>query len=358
MENNRGLIVKHDMEVLEKQELPYEKFKDCSILVTGASGMLAAYMISFFMYLNEKRKYDIKVLALVRNREKAERKFNAFLQNPNFQLIIQDVCDPIDLKQKIDYIFHMAGNASPYYILNDPVGIIKANTLGTLNILMLAKKCKTKKVLYASTREVYGKMPDGTKEILENSFGSLDPMEFRACYPESKRMAETLFQSYYYQYKVPFTIVRIAHSYGPGMSIENDGRVMADFISDVVHERNIILKSTGDAERAFCYITDAVSGMLFAILKGKDGEAYNIANESEALPIKEVAHILCGLYPEKGLKVIFDIPETMSAGYSRMGRIKLNTDKLRNLGWECKVTLREGLRKTVDSFEMLSSNDK
>ena len=193
-------------------------------------------------------------------------------------------------------------------------------------------------------------LKDGIKEIKEDSFGSLDPMQFRSCYPESKRMAETIFQSYYYQYKVPFVVTRIAHSYGPGMTIDNDGRVMSDFISDVVYGRNIVLKSIGDAERSFCYITDAVAGILYALLKGNVGEAYNIANESEALPIRDVAHILCDLYPEKQLEVIFDIPETMSAGYSKMGRIKLNTDKLRKIGWDCRISLKEGLRRTVDSF--------
>ena len=134
------------------------------------------------------------------------------------------------------------------------------------------------------------------------------------------------------------------------MSIDSDGRVMSDFISDVVNGRNIILKSTGYAERAFCYITDAVAGMLFALLKGNVGEAYNIANEKEPLPIRNVAEMLTELFPERGLKVVFDIPETMSEGYSKMGRIRLNTEKLESLGWECDVSLREGLIRTVKSF--------
>ena len=317
-------IVQNDMEELLKKPFPYEKLKGKNILVTGASGMLAAYLVYFFMYLNEKQDYGIKVKALVRNEKKAWEKFGAFRDNRKFSLLVQDVCDPIETE---------------------------ANTTGTVNVLEYARKGKTKKVLYTSTREVYGKMPEDVTEITEDLFGSLNPMEFRACYPESKRMAETLCQSYHHQYQIPFTAVRIAHSYGPGMIIDNDGRVMSDFISDIVHNRDIVLKSKGDAERAFCYITDAVSGMLCALLKGEDGEAYNIANETEPYPIREVAKMLTELYPEKGLKVVFDIPETMSAGYSKMGRVKLSTKKLETLGWKCSVSLKDGMKGTVDSFE-------
>ena len=344
-------IVQNDMEELLKKPFPYEKLKGKNILVTGASGMLAAYLVYFFMYLNEKQDYGIKVKALVRNEKKAWEKFGAFRDNRKFSLLVQDVCDPIETEETMDYIVHAAGNASPHYILNDPVGIIAANTTGMVNVLEYARKGKTEKVLYTSTREVYGKMPEDVTEITEDLFGSLNPMEFRACYPESKRMAETLCQSYHHQYQIPFTAVRIAHSYGPGMIIDNDGRVMSDFISDIVHNRDIVLKSKGDAERAFCYITDAVSGMLCALLKGEDGEAYNIANETEPYPIREVAKMLTELYPEKGLKVVFDIPETMSAGYSKMGRVKLSTKKLETLGWKCSVSLKDGMKRTVDSFE-------
>lgn len=344
-------IILKDMKDLEERNLPLEKLKNTSILITGASGMLAAYLVHFFMYLNETKKYEIRVIALVRNEKKAWSKFEKYHNDKNFILKVQDVCVPFEIDEPLDYIIHAAGNASPYFILNDPTGIIAANTSGTVNVLEIARKNGVKKVLYTSTREVYGKMPEGTTEIFEDTFGSLDPTEIRACYPESKRMAETLFQSYSYQYHVPFTTVRIAHSYGPGMIIDDDGRVMADFISDIVHGRNIVLKSTGDAERAFCYITDAVAGMLFALLKGDNGEAYNIANEKEPLPIREVATLLTELYPEKGLKVVFDIPESMSAGYSKMGRVRLNTEKLESKGWNCRVSLREGLIRTIESFK-------
>ena len=321
-------IVKEDMKSLLAYGLPLEKLKNKTVLVTGANGMLATYLVYFFMYLNREKDYGIHVAALSRNAARARERFSGFENDPQFMMLLQDVCDEISMDGELDYIIHAAGDASPQAILHEPTGIVKANTIGTLNVLELARK-KGAKVLYTSTREVYGKVEGELKKIKETDFGKLDPMEQRSCYPESKRMAETMIQSYYDQYCVDASVVRIAHSYGPGMNIENDGRVMADFISDVVHGRNIVLKSTGEGLNA-----------------------YNIANETEEFPIRDVAEKLVSLFPEKGLKVVFDIPETMSAGYSKMGRTKLCTEKIEKLGWKPGVSLEEGMRRTVESFDL------
>lgn len=343
-------IVQNDLdEIIDKKEIPFDMLSDKSVLITGASGMLATYMVYTLMRLNEVKGYNVNVIALVRNKEKAEKRFCDFLDDKNFEILVQDVCEEITTTKTVDYIVHAAGNASPKFIVNDPVGIIKANTLGTMNILELAKKKSVKNVLYTSTREVYGKV-DYVEEIYENTMGVLEPTELRACYPESKRMSETILESYRVQYGVPYCTVRIAHSYGPGMAIDEDGRVMSDFISDVVNNRDIVLKSEGTAKRAFCYITDAVSAMFLVLLKGENGSVYNVANEKEEKEIREVASILVKLKEKSNLKVVFDIPEEQSVGYSKMGRVKLNTVKLEQLGWIADVSLVEGLERTVKSF--------
>lgn len=343
-------IVQKDMELIRKSALTFEMFKNKSILITGASGMLATYLVYFFQYLNKSENYGIHITALVRNEEKAWKKFGQFKEDSNFELLVQDVCAPILYKGKtLDYIIHAAGNASPKFILSDPVGIISANTEGTKNVMELAVKYHSK-VLYTSTREVYGKMDQSVTCIKENNFGVLDPVDRRSCYPESKRTAESILTAYYYQFGVESVIARIAHSFGPGMAIDNDGRVMADFISDVVNGRNIVLKSTGDAVRAFCYITDAISALLTILLQGNSGEAYNVANETEPVPIREAAQLLVSVFPEKKLKVVFDIPEEMSQGYSKMGRVRLSTEKLEKLGWTPQMSLIEGMKRTVESF--------
>lgn len=343
-------VVRDDMSEITSRNIPWENLKNKTILITGANGMLATYFIYVLMYLNETKKFNINIVALVRNEEKSKIIFKDFLQNKLFRLLVQDVCSAIKLNEEVNYIVHSAGNASPKFILSDPVGIIKANTIGTLNILELAKEKNIENVLYTSTREVYGKMDDNITEIYEYDYGKMDCKELRSCYPESKRVSETMLESYYHQFKVPFTVARIAHSYGPGMKIDDDGRVMADFISDIVNDRDIVLNSDGSAIRAFCYINDAVAGLFTVLLKGKIGEAYNIANENEPVMIREAATKLTNLFPEKGLSVVYNIPKEQSLGYSKMGRVKLNTNKLEELGWKCNINLEEGLYKTVHSF--------
>lgn len=342
-------IVQNDIdEIINKRYIYFEKLKDKTVLITGANGMLAYYFACVLMHLNFKKKLNIKVIAAVRNLEKAKKKYSGFLDNNNFKLIKQDVCNPINIEEKINFILHAASTASPYFIKNDPVGIIKANTIGMINVLELARHNKIDNVLFTSTREVYGKISD-LELIKENDMGILDPLDSRSCYPESKRIAEQICKSYYLQYNIPFTIARIAHSYGPGMEINKDGRVMSDFISDIVNNRNIILKSDGKAVRAFCYISDAVSALFLILLNGKIGEVYNVANETEPIEIREIAQQLVGLEQKKKLKVIFEL-ENNTGLYCKYKRVGLSTKKIEDLGWNIAINLKEGLERTLKSF--------
>ena len=344
----KNKVVQEDLKLMAEENLDWHLFDGKTILVTGATGMLASYISYFLLYLKEERGIDLKLLALCRTKAKAEKTFKEFLDKPYFELLLQDVCEPIQHDGSIDYIFHLAGNASPHFINTDPVGIVKSNMLGTFNILELAKEKKTLKVIFASTREVYGK---NEKEdcLTESSFGTIDPLENRSCYPESKRAAETIFRSYFCQYGVNFNALRIAHSYGPGMNLHSDGRVMADLMGNVVDGKDIELKSTGEALRAFCYISDAVTGIFYATLKGEAGEAYNLANETEEISIRDLAQMLVSLRKDKNLKVVFNIPET-NTGYCNYKRVGLSTDKIEVLGWKPNIGLKEGCKQTLDSF--------
>lgn len=344
-------IVQNDLSEIVKNIKNIEDLKNSSVLITGATGMLATYITYTLMYLNEKENYNIQIFALVRSEEKAKQKFGDFLQNSNFKLVIQDVTKSIEIFDKIDYIIHSAGSASPYFILNDPVGIIKANTIGTINVMEFARKCNVKKVLYTSTREVYGKVDDDIFEITEDIIGKLDQTDSRSCYPESKRMGENICKSYQLQFGIPFNNVRIAHSYGPGMTIDNDGRVMSDFIYCTVNNKDITLNSDGTAKRAFCYIVDSITAIFMVLLNGENGESYNIANETEEMQIKDVALTLTKIFKEKNLKVIYlDSSKVNRDGYSKITRVKLSTKKLENLGWKPQVKLEDGLKRTVESF--------
>ena len=251
---------------------------------------------------------------------------------------------PTAYEGKADYVFHLAGNASPYFINSDPVGIMKCNLLGTINVLEYARDCQTKKVIFASTREVYGKNEEA--ELLdEQAYGTLDPLDDRSCYPESKRAAETLLKNYFLQYGVNFNAIRIAHSYGPTMKLENDGRVMADLMGDVVAGRDIVLKSSGEAIRAFLYVTDAVVGMFTVLFYGEPAKAYNLANETEPVSIKDLAHMLAALRADKKIQVV--ISEGGQKGYCAYRRTALDTSALEQLGWSPQISLHEALPRLL-----------
>ncbi len=341
-------VIIEDLQRMSEVHLPWRELDGKTVLVTGATGMLASYVTGLLLYLHEHTGINITVIALCRNRQKAEQYFGSYLAKPYFHLLIQDVCAPIAYEGKVDYVFHLAGNASPYFINSDPVGIMKCNLLGTINVLEYARNCLSKKVIFASTREVYGKNEEA--ELLdEQAFGTLNPLDDRSCYPESKRAAETLLKSYYLQYGVNFNAIRIAHSYGPTMKLENDGRVMADLMGDVVAGRDIVLKSSGEAVRAFIYITDAVVGMFTVLFHGEPAMAYNLANESEPVSIKDLAHMLAALREDKNIQVV--ISEDEHKGYCAYRRTALDTSAIEQLGWKPQISLKEGINRVLRTAE-------
>lgn len=338
-------IVQEDLKRMSEITLQWHNFTNKTILVTGANSMLGTYMAFLFLYLNEKKHFNIKTVVLTRSIEKTKELFNDFLDKSYFEIIYQDITTPIKYIGKIDYIFHFAGNASPRYINSDPVGILQANLLGMFNIMELSRDKEPQRIIFASTREVYGAVD--SESLSEDSFGIINPMENRSCYPESKRAAESIMRSYFLQHGIKGISVRIAHCYGPGMKIENDGRVMADLIGDAVHESNIVLKSSGNAIRSFCYLTDAIIGMIQIALYGKVGEAYNLANETEPITIKELANMISKI---NSLEIKYATKQSQ-AGYCNYTRVELNTSKLENLGFKPEIKLIDGIKRTIKSFK-------
>ena len=348
MLNFFNTIVQEDMKDIYEQKFLFDKLKSKSVLITGATGMLATYIIYFLHYLNINKESNIKIYALARNQKKIEEIFNTLIDDKNFVVVNQDVTKEILINEKIDYIFHLASSANPKSILEDPVGIIQANTLGTINVCQFAVK-NNALVFFASTREIYGKI-EGKEFVKESDMGVCDCIEDRACYPESKRISETICKSYNLQYKMKYQICRIAHVYGPGMNIENDGRIMSDIISDIVNNRNIVLKSDGSAQRAFCYLSDAIRAIFFILLNGQENDVFNLSNEEEEISIKDLANLSTKLFTEKNIKVKYQTSNENTNLYTNYKRSKLDNSKLYNLGWEIKIDLKEGIRKTVLSF--------
>ncbi len=338
-------ILIEDIKNILQQDIKWDTLKGCSVLITGASGMLGSYITRTLIKLREERKWEINVYALVRNPEKLPED----IRN-QVSIICQDVTMPFDTDVKFDYIVHAASPASPLIMKEKPVETIAANVLGTYYTLDIAVKSNAKGYMFISSREIYGQPYEDQSKFTENTYGFVDPLSPRSCYPEGKKAAETMCMSYAYEYGLNVKIARLAHTYGPGMSLD-DGRVQADFFRDAVNKRNILMKSEGKPIRTYTYISDAVSA-LFYILLNSDETVYNISSPDSTVSIKQLAEAVAGAYPERSLKVVMDIPEESgNSGTAPFTLGILNSDKLRNLGWKPAYSLDEGIKRTLQYFE-------
>jgi nucleoside-diphosphate-sugar epimerase len=348
----RNAVIQEDLETIAQSNLPWSELDGKVILISGANGFLPAYMVETLLFLNERKtgSEKLKVIGLVRNKDKAVSRFSHHQDRSDFQLIVQNVCQSVHIDGKIDYIVHAASQASPKYYGKDPVGTLSANVIGTSNLLNLAKDNAVEGFLFFSSGEVYGEVTASQIPTKESDYGYVDPTNVRSCYGESKRMGETMCVSWFYQYGVPTKIVRPFHTYGPGMSLD-DGRVYADFVADIVDGRDIIINSDGTATRAFCYLADAVQGFFTVMLKGENGQAYNVGNPEGEISIWDLAKTLVSLFPEKGLKVVKKevIPPS---GYLRSNILRNSPDisKIQGLGWQPTTSIEEGFYRTIRSF--------
>ncbi len=346
-------IIKQDLENITNHSINWEQFNGKTVLISGANGFLPAYMVETLLYLNNKFKnFKVTVIALVRNKTKAQERFLDYVDNDNLIFLEQDVSTPVNYEGDIDFIIHAASQASPKYFGIDPVGTLNANVLGTINLMNLAREKKITSFLYFSSGEVYGDVLLEKIPTKETDYGYIDPTLVRSCYAESKRMGENICISYFHQYEISTKIVRPFHTYGPKMQL-GDGRVFADFVKDILGSQNIIMKSDGSAKRAFCYLSDAVIGYFIVLLKGNSAQAYNIGNPKEEYSILELANILKELYKWKGINVVEYKPDTNPQGYlaSKVNRSSPDIGKMLALGWNPVISIKEGFERTIKSFE-------
>lgn len=344
-------IIKEDLELIYKSDLNWRKLKNSTVLVTGAYGLLASYMVYMLLYLNKlDSSFKIKTLILVRNIEKAEKKFVEYLDDPNLQIIKGDVSEKIEVDCQLDYIIHAASPASSQFYGTNPISVIMPNVFGTKYLLDLAVTNKVKGFLFFSSGEVCGKIE---KEFInEEDSGFLNPTDIRSCYGESKRMAENICICYYHQHKIPVYIVRPDHTYGPTMDLENDNRVFSEFVSNIINNKDIVIKSDGLATRTFCYLSDATEGFFRVLLNGKPGKSYNVSNPNGKVTIRELAEILVSSFPEKNLRVTYQqgISNNQYLENKHKLRPSLSTKKIEDIGYNCRVSVKDGFSRTVKSF--------
>ena len=328
-------------EALERA-IPQIAIDDGKVLVTGASGLIGSCLIDLLMLANQHGRH-FEVYALGRSAEKLKLRFRAFGDSEMLHFVEQDVRQPLDRSLEFNYFVHGASNADPRNYALYPVETMLINMVGTEKILEYCRSHPQTKTIVLSTFEVYGNA--GKDVYSESEYGVLDLDTLRNCYPESKRCAEQLTRSFVDEYKVKAVIGRLCSIYGPTMG-KDDSKAHAQFIKNALRGEDIILKSKGEQRRTYCYVLDAVTGILTVLAKGEIGESYNISYEGSVASVADVAQTVADIVRSK---VVFNLPDDIEKkGFSKPQNCILDNSKLRSLGWQGYYTLEQGLRETIE----------
>lgn len=337
--------LQRDLGIVFSSPIEWSQLRDSRVLVTGATGRLGIYLIYSILEANQRFHLNTSVLALARKPEKVHSVFGDVIKDPALEIFYQDINVPFEYNDRVDYIFHTAGQASPSdYVA--PVDTLWGHVNGTHNMLEFARKHNTQKILYISTVEVYGDWK-GEDMIKETDMGPLHHDNARACYPEAKRLCETMLASYKLQYSIDYTVVRMSHTIGSGISL-SDGRGFAEFIDTALKGKDILLHSDGRVVRTYTYTADAIGGMFLALTKG-DKQHYNIANANNELSIYELAKLIAALVPNP-VQVRFDSSVKPSLSYLPYKIGILDSSELGRLGWKPQVNAHDTLLWTIESF--------
>ena len=323
-----------------------ERLDHSSVLITGAGGLICSALVDLLMGRNDTHHSGIQVYAAGRSPEKLRQRFARWAGREEFHVLAYDAAQPIDCTVAFDYLIHGASPANPAAYQAQPVETMTANFLGTLNILRYAQDCGARRVLYVSSSEVYGKK-EGSQPYHEREYGFLDLLNPRACYPSSKRAAETLCAAYAQEYGVEALIVRPGHVYGPTATAA-DNRASSQFPRDVKAGLDIIMKSPGSQLRSYCYVLDCASAMLAVLLNGEKGSAYNISNRHSVVTIRQMAQAFADA---AGRKLVFEnATDAEKQSYNLMDNSALQADSLERLGWYGLFDLEAGVRATLDAI--------
>jgi len=311
------------------------------ILITGGAGFIGSYLCE--RLLDEGNE----VICVDNFFTGRKRNIVHLLDNPYFEIIRHDITFPLYVE--VDEIYNLACPASPIYYQFDPVQTTKTSIMGSINMLGLAKRLKIK-ILQASTSEVYGdpKIHPQT----ENYRGNVNPIGPRACYDEGKRCAETLFFDYKRQHNLKIKVVRIFNTYGPRMR-PDDGRVISNFIVQALKGDDITIYGDGSQTRSFCYVSDLVEGIV-KMMNSRDEFTgpVNLGNHRE-FTILELAEKIINLTGSNSKIVYKPLPE--DDPIQRQPNVDLAKEEL---NWEPKIPFEEGIKKTIDYFERLLSNER
>ena len=321
-----------------------EKLYNKNLLITGATGMLASPVVDIVSFLNREKNAGIKLIIAGRNRQRTLDRFAGVLNEEDIKFVEFDANYIYKLNVEADYIIHAASNADNGMFLKEPAETLFSNVVGVKSMLDLNVKNKGSRLLYVSSSEVYGELPEKSDYIKETDYGYVDVLSTRSCYPNGKRAAETLCSCYITEYGADVVIARPGYIYGPTIK-ESDKRASAAFTFDAAAGRNIVMKSRGEQLRSYCYMLDCATALLTILLKGECGQAYNISNKDAIVSIRDVAEALA---KAGGVSVVFENPsDAEKSSYNTMKNSALDASKLEALGWKGMYGLDEGIKKTL-----------
>ncbi len=336
-------------EIIEENAQILSVLHNKTLFITGATGFIGSSFVKTILYYNSKAEANIKIVALVRDIVKADKLFSNF-SSKNIVLVQGSVEKLPKIEYHIDYIIHGASLTGSKDFVEKPVDTILTNLKGTENILNLAKDKKVKSALYLSTMEIYGAIHSKSEKIEEDDYGYIDILNVRNSYPLSKQMAENMCVAYSEQYNVNICIARLTQTIGSNIDY-NDGRVAAMFARSVIEGKDIVLNTKAETTRNIVYINDAISGMLFLLVKGKRARAYNIAQSKEVFSIVDTAKMIASKIANNKIQVVFDFKEMEEYAINKELYLHLDTSAIEKLGWQAKIGIEEAYRRMIKGMK-------
>tara|TARA_B100000029_G_scaffold512291_1_gene608508 strand:+ start:66 stop:1109 length:1044 start_codon:yes stop_codon:yes gene_type:complete len=339
MSNNTEDIFVEDVKLIAKElEEYYDQLEDKTVLIAGGKGFLGTYFTNVLIEINEKLSKQMKIIvldSLITSKDKMDYK------NKNIKFLEQDISKSFVLENDVDFIIHAASIASPPTYRKFPIKTVDVNYQGTKNLLELAKEKNVKSMLLLSSSEIYG-----DPEVIptpESYRGKVSCTGPRACYDESKRLAETISILYFQQFNIPIKIARPFNVYGPYLNL-NDGRIIPDFMNNAMNKSEIIIHSDGTPTRSFCYVTDAINGFFKLLFSKHDGVICNVGNDEE-ISVKKVAETIKNIMDKPvSIKIIQSNDPNYTKDNPQRRCPDLSLIK-KSVNYVPKINLQEGLKR-------------
>lgn len=340
--NTDSAIISEDIAEILSAKLPWTSLSGKTVAVTGAYGMLAAYVVETLLALGK-----VKVVALVRSEAKARERFHGHLDNPLLSIREYACKAPLPDIGPFNFIVHAASIPRPDKEI--PVDVLTPNVIGTYHLLEAAREQPLfEQFIFFSSGAVYGEMKS-SEPINEDMTFPIDQSDVANCYAIGKVTGESLCAAYRRQYGISTKMLRLAHTYGPGMDLNGDIRAFSEFIRSALQGDKITLHTAGTQKRSYCYISDATRAFFEILFNGKCGNAYNLVNQAESYSIRAFAELVAANAP-RPIAIETGMQPT-SGGYAPQHNAAILSDrKIKALGWTPTVGLAEGLRRTMATY--------